>query len=156
MELAVSAVVISTLAGVLLVAMLDYQALAERTMVDLTLRNMRTGMRYRVAELLFAQRAREISALVGSNPVAFLARPPANYRGEVAGPLDVGSLPPGSWTFDSRARELVYRVNLDGGFTALDGGGKVVRIKVLAAPERGADGSLLGVSIRIANRYDWR
>ncbi len=156
LEFAVAAVVLSVLAAVLLQSLLYYQALAEKTTVELTIMNMRTGMRYRIAELILAGRTREVGGLVGTNPVAWLARPPEGYLGEVddvAGPDEV---PRGSWYFDRRTRELVYRVNRDSGFQPLDGGARAVRLKVVPGYDADRDGALLGVALAVINRYHWQ
>ena len=156
LELAVAAALIAVFAAVLLSAVRDYQLLAERTVVKLTIMNMRSGMRYRIAELILAGRTREISGLVGANPVAWLSRPPEGYLGELNGATPAVEVPPGAWAFDRQKRELVYRVHHDWGFKPLDESGKVIRLAVVPAGASSPDGSLLGVAIVARNRYDWQ
>lgn len=87
-------------------ALLDLQATAEKTTLDLTVRNMRTGLQLRMGELMLASRVREIPALAGQNPVQWLAQPPERYLGELDAPPQNPA--PRSWYFDRRTRELVY------------------------------------------------
>lgn len=156
LELATAAALIAVFAAVFLSAVRDYQLLSERTVVKLTIMNMRSGMRYRIAELILAGRTREISGLVGANPVAWLARPPEGYLGEVNAAAPPMEVPPGTWAFDRQTRELVYQVHHDWGFKPLDESGKVIRLAVVPAGESSPDGSLLGVAIVAKNRYDWQ
>lgn len=48
----------------------------------------------------------QLAALDGINPMALLQEPPANYLGEDP----PGTVPPGSWYFDSSTSQLLYRV----------------------------------------------
>lgn len=156
LEFAVAAVALSVLGAVLLQHLIAYQALAERTTVELTIMNMRAGMRYRIAELILAGRTREVRGLVGANPVAWLARPPEGYLGELEGGDGRGAIPRGAWYFDRVSRELVYRVNNDSGFRALDGGGSEIRLRVVPGYDADRDGALLGVALAEINRYHWQ
>jgi general secretion pathway protein G len=155
-EFAVVAVLLSTFAAVLMNALLTYQALAEKTAVELTIMNMRTGLRYRIASLIVDGRSGEVAALGGANPVAFLERPPSGYLGEVDAAGSDAELPRGGWRFELPRRELVYRVNREGGFEPAGEGEKVIRLRVESSPGDGSRDALLGVSIRVANPYDWR
>ena len=106
LEFAVSALVISVLAVFTLGALWRAQGQAEATLVDLTLRNMATGLRLKQLDLLLRGDAAGMAALAGANPVAWLQGPPAHYRGEVDGePAAVGP----AWYFDGGRRELAYR-----------------------------------------------
>ncbi|MGE0355581.1 MAG: hypothetical protein AB7P08_01575 [Burkholderiales bacterium] len=156
LELGVSAVVVSVLAALLLAALLAQQALAEKATVELTILNLRTGLRLAVAELIIAGREREVASLAGANPVRWLERPPEGYLGEIDTPEDPARMPGGAWYFDRGRRELVYRVSHDGGFETLPGEPAVVRLQV--ALERGSarKEALLGVVLRVNNRYNWR
>jgi hypothetical protein len=102
----VTATVISVLAVVFLGALWRVQGQAEAMLVDITLRNMATGLRLHQLELLLRSDARGMAALAGSNPVAWLGTAPAHYLGEVEGDPPVRAP---AWYFDTRRRELVYR-----------------------------------------------
>ncbi len=156
LEFAVSAVLLSVLTALLLQALLRQQEIAERTAVEMTVMNMRSGLRYRIAELILADRTAEIAALAGANPVGWLARPPEGYLGETDAAELLLAQSPGTWRFDTARRELVYRVNRGEGFSSLDAGSKEIRLQVVS--ERGSlrHGALLGMSIVVANRYEWK
>lgn len=105
-ELGVVAAVIGVIGWFWIGAVLELQAQGEKTTVDLTIRNMRTGLQLQMTDLMIQNRAKEIPSLAGQNPVQWLAQPPDHYLGEVdRTPQDP---PPASWYFDRRIRALVY------------------------------------------------
>ena len=110
LELLVVIVLISVLVSVAIDRLIVLRAKAEAAAMQQVLGSIRSGIQIRVAELLATQRAAEIPALIGSNPMLRLAERPANYLGELFGP-DPGALAPGSWYFDTREGALVYLVD---------------------------------------------
>lgn len=107
-ELVVVICLFSILVGVFVHRFLFLQELAEKTAMETTVINMRTGMRYQLAELMVQGRSYEMSAMLERNPIVWLTTPPANYAGE----FDEASaepIPPGNWYFDKKRRELVYQ-----------------------------------------------
>ena len=109
LEFAVCMAFMGIFVGVLLERALYYQEYAEKTAMESTAENIRTGLRYKVADLILANRASEIPALADENPMNWLAERPPNYLGELDSvPADA---PEGQWFFDKRGRELVYTVN---------------------------------------------
>lgn len=154
LEFAVAAALLAVFAAVLLPVLLKQQALAERTAVEMTIMNMKSGLRYRIAELILAGRTKDIAALAGANPADWLARPPEGYLGETDA-VDPPPQGPGTWRFETARRELVYRVNRSDGFTAHDGGEPEIRLRVVAEPGSLRQGALLGLSIIAVNRYSW-
>jgi prepilin-type N-terminal cleavage/methylation domain-containing protein len=117
-ELLIAAGVISVIAVLLLDRLLSYQAYAERTAMEVTVVNMRSGLRLRVAEFMTQDRMQEIGKLVNENPVRWLETPPPNYLGELADPLPK-TLEQGNWYFDTTRRELVYLPRSNRYFMAL-------------------------------------
>ena len=109
LEFAVCMALMGIIVGVLLERALYYQEYAEKTAMEWTAANIRTGLRYKVAELILANRVSEIPTLADENPMNWLAERPGNYLGE----LDPAPAyePKGQWYFDKRNRELVYTVN---------------------------------------------
>ncbi len=108
-EFAVCMALMGIFVGVLLERALYYQEYAEMTAMESTAKNIRTGLRYKVADLILANRMSEIPALADDNPMNWLAERPPNYLGELdSAPADE---PKGQWYFDMRKRELVYTVN---------------------------------------------
>ena len=84
-----------------------YQALAEKQSMEMTVRNMRSGLQLRVAELMMADRMDQAGQLVQENPIRWLATPPPNYLGEISNPRSA-DIPLNSWYFDPDRHELVY------------------------------------------------
>jgi hypothetical protein len=111
MEYGVAAAIIGVVAAVLLGAVLYYEELGEKTEVELTVLNIRAGLRYQVADHIMKGRTNELLALDGSNPVQWLERPPARYAGErrCAG---LETIERGEWCFDPDRKELRYRPRL--------------------------------------------
>jgi len=114
-DLVVTISLISVLAGIFAQRFLYLQEYAEKTVMEATVMNIRSGLRYRLAELIVTERGSEIPALIDENPVRWLARPPENYAGEFAYPENA-VIPPGSWYFDKSRKHLVYRLNRDSRF----------------------------------------
>lgn len=95
------------MATVLIHQLIEIEAAAEHAAVELTLRNMRTGLRWQVAERLMHGRGGDLGLLEGANPVAWLARPPHGYAGEYT-ETDRFPRSGGSWYFDGARREIAY------------------------------------------------
>lgn len=107
LNLAVVACVLSICLAWFLVALETTQALAERTMVDVAARGMRTGLQLAVGEAMMRGRAEEVALWHGENPVRWLAPAPARYRGECS-PMEAEQLPAGVWCFERESRQLIY------------------------------------------------
>ncbi len=116
LELVVVLAVILILAGGLFSILNRYQGIVERDMVEMNIRNMRMGMQLRVAQLLLEGRQREVSTLVGANPVQWLNGNLSGYIGELDVPLT--DRVRGNWYFDRSQKMLVFRPNS----TAFPGG----------------------------------
>jgi len=116
-EFFVAASVISLIAALLLERLLVYQEYAERTAMELTVTNMRSGLRLRTAEFMTQGRLHEVGKLINENPVRWLETPPPNYLGELAHPVPA-ALPQGNWYFETTTRELVYLPRDNRFFTA--------------------------------------
>lgn len=157
-ELSVVAMVLSILALFLLDRVLTYQELAEKTAVEMTVMNMRTGLRYKVAEYLVNNQESEMARLVGENSVMWLDHPPPNYLGELRKPR-WDEIPPGNWYFDLSARELCYRVSKNRNFVSGQSGKQALCLHVTALARRGkTDGSVMqvqGVTLSLVEQYRW-
>ena len=154
-EWAVLLVVIGLLAIGLLSALHDANERAERQAVELTIRNMRTGMQLAVGEALMQQREGEMAAWVGINPVRWLGSDPAGYRGECSA-AESRDLPAGAWCFDRDRRQLMYRPRHTGHLRvpAVDDRGRcdVLSWRVTRVSERMASGA----GLRLAAAADCR
>jgi hypothetical protein len=111
LEFAVSVAVIGIAATVLLGSALYYEELGEKTEVELTIRNIRAGLRYQVADRMIHGRMSELAALSGSNPVRWIEHPPRNYVGERRA-ANLEGADKGEWCFDPGWKELRYRPRL--------------------------------------------
>lgn len=155
-ELAVAATVLAVLAISLLSRLLDAQEYAEKVAMELTVSNMRAGLRGQVGALLIADRTSEIVALAGGNPVQWLDEPPESYLGDFRGqPADDTR---GAWYFDSALRELIYTANLRRHFAASRNSGYTVRLKVLPIADTGLAASPqepVWVQLAVINDYSW-
>lgn len=123
-ELVITISLISVLTGIFAQRFLYLQEYAEKTVMEATVVNIRSGLRYKLAELIVEERSSEIPALMNENPIQWLERPPENYVGEFEHP-ERAVIPSGSWYFNKRHKQLVYRLNRDSYF---DGPGEVSEI----------------------------
>ena len=108
-ELTFAIALVSVFAGVLLHRMLYLQEYAEMTAMDLTVANLRTGLRYKTGDLLIRDEVSEIPTLADENPVNWLQSRPDNYLGEFDRRPDADLR--GKWYFDKTRHELVYTIN---------------------------------------------
>lgn len=102
LQFAVAVCIFGLLAAIVLVRLEIVEAEAERTAVDLVLRNVRVGMQLAVGERIIQGEEHRIADILTANPLDFLAqRPPVG---------DAPGLPPvmGAWTYDHRSHELRY------------------------------------------------
>lgn len=153
LELAVTLVVIVILAGVLLRALLRYEELAEKTAMELTVRNLRSGLQWRIADALLHPGSAQLGALAGANPVSWLQRPPEGYLGEHAGTPSAAAR--GGWYFDTRTRELAYRPALHFAFEAEPGAPVEIRWQVRALDPGDGGRPAQGFALVATTRYKW-
>lgn len=148
LTLGLVAIILAVLAVILLERLHYYQEVAEKVRVDSVLRSLDTALRFRMGELAFANKAYRGAELSGENPFDWLEKKPADYCGTFDGD---GAAARGCWWFDSRRRELRYRVNL-GGHLRTEQGDDVLRFRLQAVA--GEDGAVT-VTIRPAAPYRW-
>jgi prepilin-type N-terminal cleavage/methylation domain-containing protein len=108
-EFVAAIAIVGVFGGVLLQRMLYLQEYAEMAAMDLTVANMRTGLRYKTGDFLLRDKMSEIATLADENPIDWLQNPPENYLGEFD--LQPDEDLRGKWYFDKTRRELVYMVN---------------------------------------------
>lgn len=164
LDMVVVVVIIASLVVVLLDRLLYYEEYAEKTVAELTITNMRTGLNLRKAEMMLASALDRPTGVLGDNPMAWLPAPAPNYTGEFAGtaPDAAGD---GIWYFDRGARELAYRPNLARHFVPGPDGHTEVRVKVerrrpalIAAAGASAGPNPApweGVALVLARPYRW-
>lgn len=156
-ELAVSIVIISILAWVLLARLAFYQEMAEKAAMESTVRVIKTGLQIRLAELIIGNRQREAGALEVEDPTRWLEPRPANYAGAYREPPTLGR-----WYFDAAARQLVYVVNTGNRLDlAAASDVKQIRFRAQLLKDRlnvggAAVESVTGVTLIAVTPYRWR
>jgi prepilin-type N-terminal cleavage/methylation domain-containing protein len=158
-EFAVVVVIVGVLAIVLLERLLVYQEYAEKTAMEMTVRNVRTGLRYQIADLMNQDRMREVDRLLNENPVTWLETPPPNYLGQFRNPAP-DQIAPGNWYFDTAKRELVYLPNRKRFFKPGGTGRDEIRFRVTAVRGsqkliKGSEPSVQGLTLNLLNSYQW-
>jgi len=147
---------LGALALVLLRALSEVEEQAERQVVELTLRNMRTGMQFAMAEALMRQRESDIAAWAGSDPTRWLEVPPADYRGDCSAE-ERRNLPEGAWCFERGGRELAYRPRDTKQLRNPDSGQQCSQLawRVARADDGAVQGAFGGVRIEAASPCRW-
>ena len=157
LELAIVIMLIGILASFFLSRMQRYQEFAEKAVVEATVANMRSGLRYRIAELMMDGRMNEMGSLSRENPMSWLKAPPSNYLGQLAQVQDE-RIPPGSWYFDPRQHELVYLLQHSRHFKPGPDGQKLIRFRVITSTQKQAANNSVrveGISLTPFEPYDW-
>lgn len=150
LELLLVVIIISLLAGWLLHTLRFYQELTEKTVIESTIVNLRSGLRLKIAELIIKGEGERQLALAHSNPVQLLEQPPRGYLGEMRQP---GKLPPGSWYYEQDRAELVYIPNLTANLTLADGS-QATNLRWQLRANKGGVGEL-AVDIELLTPYNW-
>ena len=157
LEFGVAGVILSVLAFILLDRLAYYQDFAEKTAVEMTIMNMRSGLRYRVAEMLLHGQEAELPGLASENPVKWLEKRPPQYVGE-GNVLHWSDLPPGSWGFDKNRRELIYRVKGRQDFVSAksDEQGLRLHVRLLkGTPSQSGQERVVGAELVLVENYRW-
>jgi hypothetical protein len=153
LEFSIVAVVLSVLAGSLLTALLYYEELAEAEVVKLTVQNVRSGLRYQIAERVIQGRTRDMGELLRANPLAWVASSPDGYVGSVRN-ADIGSLSKGSWFYDTERGELGYIPKLSFHLSMAHSRPKILCWQVRAL-KSGVPWELEGVTLVTVTPYEW-
>lgn len=159
LELVLALVVLTLVAGVFAHRFRYLQEYAEKTAMEMTVMNMRTGLRYKVAGLMMENRMQELPLLLQENPINWLEKPPANYLGELINPAN-HEIPAGSWYFDGARRQLVYRLSLNSYFEGPRAGGSEIRFRVAGLTQKSNNGSIasgivVGVKLEAVSEARW-
>jgi hypothetical protein len=150
LEFAVAVAAIGVVSLLLLEALFDAQAEAEKLTVESTVRNMNSGLVLAQAALLVAGREAELPGLRARNPFGWLESLPAGYVGAAL----PAALEPGGWCWDAAAGLVVYRPRHEGGLKVADGVPLLRwRVQASADPQVMRPGALRIVA---AVGYEWR
>ena len=163
LELVVVMVIASVLAVILLNRLWYYQEIAEKTAMEMTVMNMRSGLRLRIAELMMQNRMDETVKLMYENPITWLATLPPNYMGKISGSKKT-ALIPGNWYFDVGQQELVYLVQHDRFFKPGSNGDRhgkkhirfhVTAMKPARQDSNGTVRKAEGITLTPITQYHW-
>lgn len=92
-----------------------------------------------------------VGAMVGANPMDWLAVKPANYAGVIDGGME--DLPPGHWGYDAEKKILFYRVRYPEYFRGSSMEPPGMRFRVVA--KRNARGKLNGMKLEPLDAGTW-
>jgi len=139
-ELVVVVVLVSVMAGFLLVRVLPLIGQAERVAFMQTKQQIQSALLLEAAERIARGESASLAALAGTNPMDLLLEPPGNYLG-ARQPGD-RSLPRRSWYFDADENLLVYRPGRQSRFDPLDGPADRIEMQVnFVYRDRDSDGA---------------
>lgn len=133
-ELAVAAVVVAVLAGILLHRLVPYAGQSEVVAAKQLIHSLRTALALRSAQAAASGGPDALLAISHENPIEWLARRPENYLGEYYSP-DVAELPKGNWYFDKASQTLVYLAAAPKSFSAKTSKFLRFKVKLLRVPE---------------------
>jgi hypothetical protein len=150
---------IAILMGALLQRLLFLEEVAEKTAMETTVVNIRTGLRYKVITLMIAGRTQDLPQLLDQNPIHWLENPPINYLGEFNSLADTDILP-GNWYFDVLTKRLSYRLNLDAHFVSKKNGASEIQFKAILSTQKSELGNseinaLFGVRLNPISDDKW-
>lgn len=154
LSVTLTAVLILALAAWLLKALNEAQEMAEKTLVEVTVRNMRVGMQLAMGEAMMHGRVAQISGWGGANPSQWLGAAPEGYLGECSSD-EADLLPSGRWCFDRERRELVYSPRNASHLRMLsESESKRLKWRVVATAVSEGDGQI-GLRVENITPYEW-
>jgi len=106
-ELAVAAIVLTLVTGVLLTRLVPYVGESEYVAAKQLISSLRTALAVRSARAAAQGGQGALLAVAQENPMVWLADRPKNYLGEYYSPNET-ELPKGNWYFDKGNSTLVY------------------------------------------------
>ena len=148
------------LAGILLDRVQVYQAQAEKVTVEQVAAVVQNALTLQFGKFLTQGDEGKMEVLGKDNPMHWLARVPSNYQGEFYG-ITPSTLASGSWAFDLKTRDLVYKVMHDRSLTTAGEDEGLIRYRVHIQyenrphkTERDAQ-EIVGVVFRPLTPYPW-
>ena len=132
------------------------QTMAEKMVVELTVQNMRTGLKIAMGEAVISMRDSEIAGWVGSNPIRWLATPPVGYRGGCPTRDEISE---GDWCFEDSSGNLVYRPRDREGLKLLQNNGGdgrlLLRWRVVNVGKEDQRSGFAGLRVENVTPYSW-
>jgi prepilin-type N-terminal cleavage/methylation domain-containing protein len=157
LELIVVISIIGILGVVVIERLQRYAEFAEKTSMEYTANIVNSGLLFEFARRLTHGERGGIPALVGVNPVQWLAQKPTNYLGEFRDP-PVGDEFPGNWYYDTGTRELVYLIKRSSNFQTGASGKNEVRYRIRLHYDEDAPGgpkSVVAAVLTPVEPYRW-
>ena len=136
---------------------------AERAQVQQTIGVLKSALAMEIAAHVARDTIPELAKWAGANPMDLLADPPKTYLGALDRP-DPAAIEGGSWYFDRRAGELVYRVYNEREFVTPLPGPKRIRWRLEPVFEdRNGNGrfdpgrdTLVGLKLASQEKFKWQ
>jgi prepilin-type N-terminal cleavage/methylation domain-containing protein len=129
-ELVIVVCLVAIFFAVALDRLLRYQEIAEKTAMEATIGALRSAQALQVAARVMHGGFTALPTLADENPIDWLAEPPVGYIGALHDPA-VAHVPKGSWYFDLKNKELVYRPQRTRFFAPAPDGSDRIRFKVI-------------------------
>ena len=130
LELVVVIALVGVFASVALDRLLRYQEIAEKTAMEATLGALRSAQALQVSARILSGGLANAAALENENPIDWLAEPPQGYLGALHNP-SLGDVPKGSWYFDLKDKQLVYRPRFTRFLSVPESGDDRLRFRVV-------------------------
>ena len=109
-ELIVVVAVVGMLATIALDRLIWFQGQAEKANMEYTASMIKSGLWMSAANLMMAERSKEIGDLAKRNPIDLLAQKPENYLGALDG-TNLAVLQRGKWFYDTSRQQVIYVVD---------------------------------------------
>ena len=151
-EFAATLALLGIFAAFLLNRLAVYEELAEKTTVDITISQIRDGIRHDLIRSLLQSRIPPVATMLERNPVTWLAQPPQAYMGEFPALPPVPK--PGAWYFLNKEKELVYVPKQSAHLTTRGEATPCLRWRLKPAGSAGLE-ALEGVRIDAQPAYTW-
>ena len=159
-ELILVIILVAVFSGILLGRFVQYQEMAEKAAMEQTAGAVQSALTIQFAGLITRGKSEDIPKLAAVNPMKLLTETQKNYVGEFYEP-EVGDIPPGSWYFDLKRRQLVYVVRNGARFVPREGGAKEVRYQINTVYNdwmgSGNPGQreVAGITLKVVQPYSW-
>ena len=129
LELVIVIAIIVTLMGLFMNRFMYYQEQAEKTAMEQVAGAIQSALVMQYGQILTRGKPSDVAALAQDNPINLLQKAPHNYAGEFYDPTPL-SVPPASWMFDLKTRDLIYVLGEGNYFKPGKDGRKWIRFHV--------------------------
>ncbi len=107
-DFAITVIVISIMATLMLNSLEKLEKSAEKVTHDSELNNLRLGLAENWVHMSVSHQTLDVNSIISQNPMLFIKEVPNNYIGELStAPVDQSRI----WYFDTHSKQLVYMYN---------------------------------------------